>query len=191
MGSRQLTAIMAKAKKARESAKNPLDRFSTERGRGRPLKVVPSAVVGRADNYRGILPRIWDALETPLLMARTEDDVIKAFQIAQPGGHEFPSLAALILKVVGDRQFPKRQKARINFLADSLGGIGLVTPRRSRDICAEERAAKEEAKRAPYIIRYEYYVECSCGYRGHSVNHACRKCGAEIVFPVNLGSNIF
>ena len=155
------------------------------------MKVVPSAVVGRADNYRGILPRIWDALETPLLMAQTEDDVIKAFQIAQPGGHEFPSLAALILKVVGDRQFPKTRKARINFLADSVGGVGLVTPRRSRDICAEERAAKEEARQAPYIIRYEFYVECSCGYRGQSANHACRKCGAKIVFPVNLGSEMF
>lgn len=182
---------MAKRKNPQKRAINALDMFSVKRGRGRPFKVVRSAVVGRADNYRGILPMIWEELEVPLLRAQTEDEVVKAFQIAQPGGHEFPSLAPLILKVIRDPNFPKRRKARINFLADSVAGVGLVTPRRSRDICAQERAAKEEAKQAPYIIRYEYYVECSCGYKGHSEDHACRKCGAKILFPVRLGSHIF
>jgi hypothetical protein len=182
---------MAKPKKARENAKNPLDRFSTNRGRGRPVKVVPSAVAGRAENYRGILPLIWDELEGALLSARTEDEVVKAFQIAHAGGHEFPSLAPVILRVIRDPNFPKRREARINFLADSVAGVGLVTPRRSRDICAEDRAAKEKAQEAPYIVRYEYYVECSCGYRGPSEDHACRKCGAKIIFPLTLGSHIF
>jgi hypothetical protein len=154
------------------------------------VKVVRSAVVGRADNYRGLLPRLWDELESPLLTAQTENDVIKAFQIAQPGGHEFPSLAPLILTAIRDPNFPKRRKARINFIADSVAGVGLVTLRRSRDICAEERKAKEEVKRAHHILRYEYYVECSCGYKGPSENHACRKCGATIFSPVNLGSHI-
>jgi hypothetical protein len=182
---------MPRRKRALETARNPLDRFSTKRGRGRPIKVVPTAVTGRAWNYRDLLPRIWNELEGPLLAAKTTDDVVKAFEAAMPGSNEFPPLAPLILEVIQDPHFPKRQKARINFLADSVAGIGLVTPRRSRDICAEERAAKEEAKRAPYIIRYEYYVECSCGYIGPSENHACRKCGAKIMFPVNLGSHIF
>ena len=182
---------MAKPKRARENAKNPLDRFSTKRGRGRPVKIGRSTVVGRAANYRGILPMIWDELEVPLLKAQTEDEVVKAFQIAQPGGQEFHSLAPVILKVIRDPNFPERRQARINFLADSIAGVGVVTPRRSRDICAEERAAKEEAQRAPHIMRYEYYVECSCGYTGPSADHACRKCGAKIVFPMNLGSHIF
>jgi hypothetical protein len=186
-----VTAIMAKSKNPQKSAKNLLDRFSTKRGRGRPAKVVPSAVVGRADNYRDWLPRIWNDLEGPLLASKTPEDVVKAFETALPGSNEFPPLAPLILEVINARQFPKRQKARIHFLADSIAGLGQVVPRRSRDICAEERTAKEEAKRAPYIIRYEYYIECSCGYRGHSENHACPKCGAEISFPVNLGSHIF
>jgi hypothetical protein len=182
---------MAKRKRPRETAENPLDRFSAKRGRGRPIKVVPSAVAGRAWNYRDLLPRIWNELEGPLLAARTPEDVVKAFTAALPGSNEFHPMAPLILEVIQDPHFPKRQKARINFLANSVAGVGLVTPRRSRDICAEEKVAKEEAKRAPYIIRYEYFVECSCGYRGHSENHACRKCGAKIVFPVNFGSNLF
>jgi len=75
--------------------------------------------------------------------------------------------------------FPKRRQPQINFLADSLAGLGLVTPRSSRDICEKERA---RLKRAHHIIRYEAYVECSCGFKGRSHNHACRKCGAKIDF---------
>jgi hypothetical protein len=179
---------MAKRKRPLEDAQNPLDRFSTKRGRGRPNKVVPTAVTGRAWNYRDSLPRIWSELEGPLLAAKGPEDVVKAFEAALPGSNEFPPLAPLIFEVINHPQFPKRRKPQIKFLAESIAGLGLVTPRRSRDICAEERAAKEEAKKAPYIMRYEYYVECSCGYRGPSEKHACRKCGAKIVFPVNLGS---
>src|SRR5438132_13441161 len=54
-----------------------------------------------------------------------------------------------------------------------------VTPRRSRDICEQERA---KAKRNHHIICYEFYVECSCGHKGRSRNHACPKCGARIFF---------
>jgi hypothetical protein len=91
-----------------------------------------------------------------------------------------PALALLVLSVLRDPKFPKRKReARINFLADSLAGLGRVTARRSRDICEQERA---KARRAHYIIRYEFFVECSCGYKGQSRNHACPKCRAEIVF---------
>src|SRR5437867_6072956 len=76
---------------------------------------------------------------------------------------------------------------QINFLADSLAGTGIVSPRRSRDICAAERAKE---KRTHRIIRFEFYVECSCGYKGPSENHACRKCGATISFPLGL-TNLF
>ncbi len=54
-------------------------------------------------------------------------------------------------------------------------------PCTSRDICARERAS--ERKKSPYkIVRHEYYVECSCGYKGPAHDNACRKCGAEIDF---------
>ncbi len=182
---------MTKRKQGEKRAKNPLDKFSVKRGRGRPPKIVASAIAGRAQNYRGILPLIWKELEPPLLEAETEDDVVRAFQMAQPGGNEFSPLAPLILKVVKDPMFPKRQQARINFLADSVAGVGLVTPRSSRDICAKERKERKILEQAHRILRYEFYIECSCDYKGHSTDHACPECGAQILFPVNLGSDIF
>ena len=88
-------------------------------------------------------------------------------------------MAELVLRVLRDTKFPKMRAAQGNFLADSLAGLGWISPRRSRDICAEERAKE---KRAHHIIRYEVYVECSCGYKGRSWSHACPKCGARIDF---------
>ncbi len=172
---------MTKGKKLEKKAKRPIDRFSVKRGPGRPVKVVPSAVRGRADNYRVWLAQLWNELGGLLLAAETEENVIKAFQTVLPGSNEFPPLAELILKILKDPSFPKRQQARINFLADSLAGVGVVTPRRSRDICAEQRSGDAQRHQ---ILRYEYWIECSCGYEGHSQNHMCKKCGAVIYLPL-------
>ena len=169
---------MAKPSNARKRSKDPLDTASEKGRRGPKPKVVASAVRGRADNYRGILKNVWDRLWPRLSQVQTVDDVITAFQEGYPGEHEFiPDRAPLILEVLKERTFPKRQKARINFLADSLAGLGLVSARRSRDVCAEDRA---RAKRAHHILRAELYVECSCGYKGNSLEHACPECRAEI-----------
>ena len=51
---------------------------------------------------------IWKELEVPLLKAQTEEEVVKAFQVAQPGANEFPSLARLILKAIKDPNLPER-----------------------------------------------------------------------------------
>ena len=155
---------------------HPRSNFSLKRGRGRPVRVVASSVRGQADNYRVWFARIWDELEGAILTAQTEQDV----QNVIPGNCELIRLAPLILKVAKDKRFPKRRKARIRFLADSVAGQGLVTFRRSRDICAEHRKADTERHQ---IIRYEYWIECSCGYKGRSVNHSCKKCGAILYVP--------
>lgn len=167
---------MTKQNKGSETSNNPVDRFSLKRGRGRPPKVSASAIAGHAYNNRGILQNIWNRLWPALSDAQTDHDVVKAFQDAAPGESNFTPYAQLILTVLKDLKFPKRQEAQIN-LADSTAGLGLVTPRRSRDICAQERARE---KRTHHILRYEYYVVCSCGFEGHSEDHACPKCGARI-----------
>lgn len=174
---------MPKRKKARKKPRNALDMH--ERARGRPPKAKTSEVSGRAYNYRLIFSQVWNKLGKPLLAAQTADAVIQAFAETTSYEREFAPLAQLILQVRRAPDFPRRDsKAQANFLADSLAARGEVSPRRSRDICARERA--KEREKSPYnIIRHEYYVECECGYKGPARDNACRKCGAEILFSLD------
>ena len=172
---------MGKRKKTIPTDENPLDSLLEKRGRGRPFDVLHSEVIGRADNYRDIFGRVWSSLRDPLIDANTVEEVIEAFQKhADAYAREFvPRLAEDILKVIREPKFPKRSAAQIGFVADSLAGRPNVEPRTSRDICAKERM-KEGAKSRHKILCKEFYVECSCGYKGPAKNNACRKCGAEI-----------
>lgn len=176
----------AKTQKTQREAQKPLDTSSPKKQRGRPPRMRGSEIWGRAENYRGIFKYIWDALRTPLLEAGTEDEVIQAFEkYGQAYAREFiPHQAGLILKVIHDPNFPKTPEPQMNFLADSIAALGRVSPRRSRDIAAQERA-RYRAKTKHHILRHEFYVECSCGYKGPARDSACRKCGAEI--PPSLG----
>jgi hypothetical protein len=88
----------------------------------------------------------------------------------------------LVLDIICDPKFPKRRDAPVNFFADSLAGLGDVTPRSSRDIAAKERARK---KREHHIKRFEFRIECSCGFKGFSRDHGCPKCEATIPLPWN------
>jgi hypothetical protein len=168
---------MNKGRNGSKSTKKALDRVSQKSVRGPKWTVVPLAVWGRAKNYRGIFAHVWHELWPLLVERKSEQDVVKAFQSAIPGGTEFPQQAALIFRVLQDRHFPKREQSRIDFLADSIAGQGIVTPRRSRDICDQER---KKEKHAHHILRCEFYVECSCGYRGPSRDKACKRCHAKI-----------
>jgi hypothetical protein len=168
---------MSKDENSPKKSKKVLDTVSPKRGRGRPFTVDPSAVKGRADNYQGIFEHVSEQLWPDLLAANSEEDVVCALRKALEYEKEFTPSVPLIFKLLKDPSFPKRRHAQIRFLADSIAGLGRVTPRRARDICAAERAREE---RTHHIIRYEYYVECSCGYEGPSLNHACKECGAAI-----------
>jgi hypothetical protein len=174
---------MPKRKKPPTKAVNPLDKVWLKRGRGRPVRVSHAEIVGRADNYREILDQLWDGLWPLLSKAQTDQEVIDAFE-ANPTmqTREFvPNHANLIRTAMHERAFPKRREGQIRFLADSIAGLGYISPRTSRDICEKKRS---RARGAYHIIRYEVYVECSCGYKGGSWNHACRKCGAKVDFEL-------
>ncbi len=172
-----------------KKAKNPLDRFSEKRGRGRPRRMRFSEIGGRANNFRWIFDQVWDRFWPLFAKAETKEQVVQAFEKgASPyHGNFLPWAAPLALRVKRERRFPKTRTAQSNFLADSLAGVGVVSPRRSRDICERDRA---DAKRATYIIRREFYVECSCGYKGPARDNACPKCKAGI--PGGLfGTDLF
>jgi hypothetical protein len=176
---------MPKRARRVSKAEKALDALREKRGRGRPYHVVHSEVIGRAENYRTIFGYVWPKLCGPLVAAKSVEEIVETFEKhAQGYAQEFiPHLAEDILKVIHDPKFPKRPEPQIHFLADSLAGRPNVELRTSRDICTKERA-KERAKSPHRIIQKEFYVECSCGYKGPALNNACRKCGAEI--PISL-----
>jgi hypothetical protein len=152
-----------------------------------------SEIYGRAENYR---KRFWEqrldkkkkqlVRDRPcqwaeqMLVASNEDELRKALDTAPNYVQgEFNPFLALILSIFREKTFPKSKTAQLDYLADSLAGLGQVTPRSSRDICGIEKAKARRASRFR-IIRYEYYIECTCRYKGPARDGACRKCGAEI-----------
>lgn len=157
------------------SRKNSLDKLP-ERGRGRPATVEPSLILTRANHLNENLGRVWDTLGPTLIGARDTTDVAKAFENAYIGQVVSPELFPLVLAVVGEPDFPKTPKAQARFLAESLSGWGVMSPRRARDVCAAERKKPQPTR----ILRIEYYIECSCGYFGASFNMGCPKCHAQI-----------
>lgn len=176
------SAKVEKGKQGRKKDKESIDRFSEKRPRGRPLKIQPSWVRGRADNYRDIFDLFWDYVWPQLCKAQTQRDVIQSFAHPKVGSSalELIRMSDLILRAKQDPKFPKRKReAQVNFMADSIGALGVLTPRSSRDVCEKERA---RIKQVHHILRYEYYIECSCGYKGPSKDHACPNCTAQIEF---------
>jgi hypothetical protein len=132
-----------------------------------------------------MLAREWDRVGPGLVRAETNADIERAFEFTDlPTTHEFiPALTPLILAVVHETKFPKQQRAaQINFLADSLAARGRVNARRSRDICARQRASERRATR---ILQHEFYIVCSCGHNGPSHNYACPTCKADIRFDLD------
>lgn len=136
----------------------------------------------RSAHLRRCLDQVWSDLAPQLFKAQNAADVKNAFEsdsVRQTPIGAMPSWYAVIPKILRERTFPKTRDTQIKFLADSLAGWGEISPRRSRDLCAEARA---RSARTTHILRYEFYVVCSCGYKGPSLNHACQKCGAGIEF---------
>lgn len=150
-------------------------------------------ICGRAENYRQLFweqqldakkkkvvrDRPWPWAEQ-MLTASSEDELRKALDAAPHYAQsQFGGFLPLILSILREKTFPKTKSAQLDYLADSLAGLGHVTPRSSRDICSDERA-KQRAKSPYRVIRKEFYIECTCGYKGPALDNACRKCKAEI-----------
>ena len=166
---------MPKRKKSLARPQKGLDSISAnKRGRGRPPKIRPSEVLGRALNYRTIFNQVWDQLGEPLLKTTSEAEVAQAFEAYAPqyAWQFVPSLVRLIFEVVHHPKIPKRREPQINYFADSIAALGRVTPKRSREIVAQE-LAKERAKLKHRVLRREFYIECTCGYQGPAYKGKC------------------
>lgn len=139
----------------------------------------------RSENIQQVLKINWGQFGQKLVEAKSLADVQAA--VAQhdemPGAYRLKGAEDLLWHIRQDPAFPtEREEAKAIFIADSFAGGGHVSIRRSRDICGRLRTAR---KRTTYILRYEYWIECSCGYKGRSQDHGCPKCKAAIVLEVN------
>lgn len=147
-----------------------------KRQRGRPPGIRRSEVLNRAFDFQQVFESFVDAINwESLRSAESDQDLNKAFAKIHPFAlkNRIRPRYSLILEIVQESKFPKRSTdAQIKFLADSLGADGVISPRRSRNICAEERK-----KQAHKVIRREFYIECTCGYKGPALDGGCRKCG--------------
>ena len=179
---RRLSAQLAKRRGTKKTLQKALDSVFAKPGRGRRPRVAADLMRARSEHLRRCLDQVWSDLAPRLFAARNAADVKTAFdsepiRLAPIGA--MPSWYPMIPHIVRERAFPKTRAAQVKFLADSLAGWGEISPRRSRDLCAEARAS---AARETRILRYEFYVVCSCGYKGPSLNHACQRCGAQVEF---------
>src|SRR5579864_5742809 len=97
---------------------------SKKRHRGRPQEIPRNWVTGRAYDLHIQLEQVWSKLGGPLLAANTEQEVRAAFEeFAKPYADNYvPERISDIFTLIKDQKFPKKQEARLNFLADSLGG---------------------------------------------------------------------
>ncbi len=94
-----------------------------------------------------MLQAVWSLVEGPLLAAARDKTVrpeaIKgALQVDQYHRERLAAspLPELMIQAVRDREFPKvRRDRQITFIADSIAAWGVVSPRRSRQICRLER----------------------------------------------------
>jgi hypothetical protein len=67
------------AEVSREFAQPPL-LPRKKQPRGRPRKIIPTWVTGRAYDFRIPLAQVWGKLNEPLLAAKTEEEVQRAFE---------------------------------------------------------------------------------------------------------------
>jgi hypothetical protein len=163
--------------------KSPLTASQEKRGRKRVLP--PEIVVEHADYVLKVVVSlkdriVWDKLET----ARTKSEAESAIARVPPFYREIlRDRLAAILKWVREGKFPKKNLERkMLHLADSIGGDVLLSPRRSRDICYEYRK-RPVSKQVGMILCREYYIECTCGYRGPANRGACARCGTRKPSP--------
>lgn len=153
----------------------PSDTSLERKRRGRQRKVNYGLCLGTANVYQAQFNQAWPILGKRLLRARTPAEVWSVLKSGDGiiSNADVFTFAERVFQIVQHPKFPQlRANSQIRFLADSLGAGGLVTPRRSREICAKERAKVRHV-----LVRRDFYVECTCGYAGPALYGACQKCG--------------
>ncbi len=161
-------------RKEKSMGRKKMSEIGPKRRPGRPILAEPGWVLDAANTYGLWFRQYWPKIGSRLLAATSAENIAETVRQETPDiSANLAPFSPLMLKILRDRRFPQvRTEAQIQFLADSLGAQGIVTPRRSREICAKERNKVKHV-----ILRREFYIECSCGYNGPALDGTCRDCG--------------
>ena len=173
--------ISAKLGSGQKTANRALT--ASEETRGRKRRIHPENIVRAANDLFEILESCKDQIEWGKLeIAKTEKEVASAFErVPSPYRERLNLWRAVIPQWVLEGKFPKMNLERkMRHLADSIAAEGFLTPRRCRDVCLEER--KRQAQLGT-IFRREFYIECTCGYRGPAKGGGCLQCGTKRLSP--------
>jgi hypothetical protein len=156
---------------------------ASEETRGRKRRIHPENVVRAANDLFKLLEFCkdqidWGELET----AKTEEEAALAFErVPSPHRERLNLWLPAIPEWALEGKFPKTNLDRkMRHLADSVAAEGFLSPRRCRDVCLEER--KRQAQLG-MIFRREFYIECTCGYRGPAKGGGCPQCGTKRISP--------
>ena len=154
----------------------------SKKKRGPKPKIRPSEVVNRAYDFRLTFNTAGKQLDwSRVLAAQSQEEVVSAFgQMEESYRRKFLHNPDLFLRCLKDPKFPKQDReAQEEFIANSLAGDGRISIRRSRDICGEERTKERHRGK---ILRREFYIVCSCGYKGPAFRDTCPECGAIVCY---------
>jgi hypothetical protein len=173
--------ISAKLGSGQKTANRALTAFEETRGRKR--RIHAENVVRAANDLFRILEFCKDQIDWGKLeIAKTEKEAALAFDRVPPPYRERLNLWLIAIpEWAQEGKFPKTNLERkMRHLADSIAAEGFLTPRRCRDVCLEER--KRQAQ-VGMIVRREFYIECTCGYRGPAKGGGCLQCGTKRLSP--------
>jgi hypothetical protein len=173
--------ISAKLGSGQKTANRALT--ASEETRGRKPILLPEEVLEHAEFMLKVVASLkdeiaWDKLEA----ARTEAEAESAITKVPPFYREIlKDRFAAILTWVREGKFPRKSlKRKMHHFADSIAADVFLSPRRSRDICSEER---KRVQNATMLLCREFYIECTCGYRGPARRGGCRRCGTYRLSP--------
>lgn len=173
--------ISAKLGSGQKTANRALT--ASEETQGRKRRIHAENVVRAANDLLKILEGCRDQIDWGKLeIAKTEEESASAFErVPSPYRERLNLWLAAIPEWAQEGKFPKTNLERkMRHLADSVAAEGFLTPRRCRDVCLEER--KRQAQLG-MILRREFYIECTCSYRGPAKGGGCPQCGTYRLSP--------
>ena len=156
---------------------------ASEEMRGRKPRIHAENVVRAANELFTLLEFCKDRIDWGKLeLAKTVNEAASAIErVPSPYRERLNLWLTAIPEWALEGKFPKTNLERkMRHLADSVAAEGFLTPRRCRDVCLEER--KRQAQPG-MIFRREFYIECTCGYRGPAKGGGCLQCGTRRLSP--------